>query len=240
MKVPRGGRLERKDKGVRKTVLVPDGLGALVKARVSDLQAKNLRPAIRFSEALHGAKSRFSKPNHNLLKQLEGPNPPPFHKSQYDIPAQQTLAALKIAQAADVSLADVLALLVAYGLEYLSQELRMTGSAPTPKDPRVEVKTYSKPPTPRDEFYKSKGLATTERKTTVHELTGNSPVSHVQYGGQSQGTAEPAVPGVPATKQTVDSSGVQPQLQHKKQQGIGPVVPPVRDNSFWHIPKSEL
>ena len=236
----KGERLARKDKGQKRTVIVPDGLGNLEKAKVSDLQQKNLRPVIRFSEALHGTKHKFSQANNTLLKRLQESTPPPFVKGTYDIPRTQALAALKIAQASNVSFSDVLALLVAYGLEHLSNELRMQGAAPTPKEPHIEIKTYPKPPTVRDEYYKSKGLATTERTTTVHELTNIPSVPHVQPSGKSEGPTGPAVPSVPTTKQAEHTPRVQPQLQHTKQQDLDPVVPPRRHDPLWHFPKQEL
>ena len=125
---PKRGKFAKKkrsDIGKKRYVLVPDGLGGLVKTLSSTplLQAKNIAAVSRFSEALNnGTISRFTRPQLNAMKRLEESTTNYMHQISTNIPKTQALAAYKIAQAANVNLHDVIALLIAYGLEHLAQD----------------------------------------------------------------------------------------------------------------------
>ena len=158
-------KLKRGSKAAPRAAVVPNGLGFLerVLANQQQLQKYNLSVISRFCAALNEMRSsktnaRFTKAHKRMLDETESNTLLPF---RLELPAPQARAVLKLAQSINASPSSVLALLVQYGLEHLSQELRTNSVAPSVQDPQVK-KTLIQ-----------------ERQTASQEFLGEEPKTHV-------------------------------------------------------------
>jgi hypothetical protein len=93
--------------------------------------------------------ARFTKTHKRLLDETENNTLLPF---RLELPAAQARATLKLAQSVNASPNSVLALLVQYGLEHLSQELRTNSVAPPIQDPNVTTTEVTHRQTAAQEF----------------------------------------------------------------------------------------
>ena len=157
-------KLKRGSKAAPRAAVVPNGLGFLerVLANQQQLQKYNLSVISRFCAALNEMRpgkynARFTKAHKRLLEETENNTLLPF---RLELPAAQARAALKLAQSVNASPSSVLALLVQYGLEHLSQELRTNSVAPSIQDPNVTTTLVQ------------------VRQTAAQEFLGEEPKTH--------------------------------------------------------------
>lgn len=237
-----GKRRQPLETGRKRVVLVPDGLGNLTKIVTTPkmLQTKNLAAVSRFSTALNGLQRKWGKRSLSTVKALEAEPSNYLHTVTFKVPKAQALAAYKIAQAANVNPADVFALINAYGLEYLHQELKATGAAPPPKDPKVSIVTNNKKLSPREEYLGSKGLPVRQNKETVYEVSTAPSVSFLQYERESARAAAPPVPAVPAPAPSTAGRGVSVDREHPIEPDPHPSVPPAEPHRLRYFPIAEL
>lgn len=163
-------KLKRGSKSPPRAAVVPDGLGFLerVLANQDQLQKYNLSVISRFCAALNDMRpgnysARFTKAHRRILSELSTTKTDTLLPFKLDLPTTQATAVLKLAQSVNCSPNSVLALLVQYGLEHLSQELRTNSVAPPVQDPNIKK-------TLRTE-YQTAAQELLEEKPKVHEYT---------------------------------------------------------------------
>lgn len=157
-------KLKRGSKSPPRAAVVPNGLGFLerVLANQEQIQKYNLSVISRFCAALNDMRpgtgnARFTKAHRRILAELSESKANTLLSFNLDLPTAQAQAVLKLAQSVNTSPNPVLALLVQYGLEHLSKELRANSVAPPVSNPSV-TKTLVQ-----------------ERQTAAQELLGEEP-----------------------------------------------------------------
>jgi len=161
-------KLKRGSKNPPRSAVVPDGLGFLHKvlANQDQIQKYNLSVISRFCAALNDMRptqhnGKFTRVHKRLLEELLASESNTLSPFRLELPATQSKAVLKLAQSVNTSPNSVLALLVSYGLELLSKELRSNSVAPPIGDPKIN-KTVM-----------------VERQTAAQEFLREDPVKHV-------------------------------------------------------------
>lgn len=136
---------KRGSKNPPRAAVVPNGLGFLerVLANQEQLQKYNLSVISRFCAALNDMRpgnysGRFTRSHKRILDEVSKSDTNSLLPFRLDLPTQQAQAVLKLCQSVNVSPTAVLALLVQYGLEHLSNELRVNSVAPPIGDPNIK------------------------------------------------------------------------------------------------------
>jgi hypothetical protein len=160
--------LKRGSKNPPRAAVVPDGLGFLTKvlANQDQLQKYNLSVISRFCAALNDMRptkyhGRFTRAHKRILEEVSQPGHNTLLPFSLELPSPQAQAVLKLAQSVNMSPNSVLALLVQYGLEHLSSELRRNSVAPPAADPKVNKTTVQ------------------QRQTAAQEVLKEEPITHV-------------------------------------------------------------
>lgn len=172
-------KMKRGSKSPPRAAVVPNGLGFLerVLANQEQLQKYNLSVVSRFCAALNDMRpgsyrARFTKAHRRLLTELSESQVNTLLPFKLDLPSEQATAVLKLSQAVNASPNTLLALLVQYGLEHLSKELRENAVAPPLSNPNI------------------KKTLRTERQSAARELLKEQPKVH-EYTEYSTPTSKP-------------------------------------------------
>lgn len=220
-------------------VIVPDGLGFLTTTLTTPerLASVSLQALTRYAAALNDVRSfrqqRFTKKDREILKQLEAGTFAGSLDALTPLVNDQAKVVYQLAQAANVSVRAVVSLLVSYGLELLSRELRTSSSAPTPKNPQtvVRTKTVRASSTPREEFLQEHGLRTPEREKEVIEYVS-------QARSEETPRSTPTVQ-VPASNPTAARNGrTQEHVQDPTESPVSTSVPTKGTNPRRYIPRT--
>lgn len=160
-------KLKRGSKSPPRAAVVPSGLGFLerVLANKDQLEKYNLSVISRFCAALNdmrpsGNYGRFNKAHKRMLQELSESQSNTLLPFRLELPKAQSEAVLRLSQSVNVCPNSILALLVQYGLEHLSLELRVNSVAPPISDPKVNKVTVQ------------------ERQTAAQELLEEEPITH--------------------------------------------------------------
>jgi len=177
-------KLKRGSKNPPRAAVVPDGLGFLQKvlANQDQLQKYNLSVISRFCAALNDMRptkyyGRFTRAHKRILEEVSEPGHNTLLPFNLELPSPQAQAVLKLSQSVNMSPNGVLALLVQYGLEHLSSELRRNSVAPPAADPKVSKSLIQKRQTASQEVLKEEPVT---HEYTEYRSPVNKPVESIR------------------------------------------------------------
>jgi hypothetical protein len=137
-------KLKRGSKDAPRAAIVPDGQGFLerVLANKKQIQKYNLSVISRFCAALNDMRpgrtsAKFTRTHKRILDEIQRSETNTLLPLRLELPTSQATSVFKLAQSVNVSPSNTLALLVSYGLERLSSELRENSVAPPLSNPNV-------------------------------------------------------------------------------------------------------
>ena len=222
---------------ITRNVIVPDGLGYLttVFTTAEKLATVSLSALTRYAAALNAERTtrtaRFSKGDRITLKQLRDKSLKGLVDVNTPLDSDQAVVVYELAQAVNIPPKAVVSLLVSYGLELLSKELRNTHAAPAPKKPSSVVRVKEKSPTPRQEFLQESGVRTHEPTERVQEF-----LPRTQPNATESSPSEVQVPTVFVPR--LDLPRVQEPVQDTPKPPSSEGVPAERIHSRRYIPRA--